>query len=173
MYVYYTEAVVFTFDNVRTLLNIKYIIDIPQKKTFDSLPLWRQKFDDRNEGWTLSMFFHFLTLQKSFSTFYRNYFQKYFLQETEGQIACASWSVARAISRRNGRSRKCNHQSPITINNHNHQSPITLTKHQSQILIITTIIIFRSLKCKDKKLQRRLSPGIQHLVYESLPCLVP
>ena len=79
MYIYDTEAVVFTFDNVRTLLNIKHIIDIPQKKTFDSLPLWRQKFDDRNEGWILSMFFplthsegkfsHSLTLQKSFSTF--------------------------------------------------------------------------------------------------------
>ena len=79
MYIYDTEAVVFTFDNVRTLLNIKHIIDIPQKKTFDSLPLWRQKFDDRNEGWTLFKFFplsnsegnilNFQILQESFSTF--------------------------------------------------------------------------------------------------------
>jgi len=37
MYYNGAKAVIFTYD-------------ITQKKTFDSLPLWRQKFDDRNEG---------------------------------------------------------------------------------------------------------------------------
>jgi len=37
MYYNGAKAVIFTYD-------------ISRKKTFDSLPLWRQKFDDRNEG---------------------------------------------------------------------------------------------------------------------------
>ena len=65
MYYNGAKAVIFTYDITRVnykkkkqkKTRVKYqnifnitVIDVSQKKTFDSLPLWRQKFDDRNEG---------------------------------------------------------------------------------------------------------------------------
>ena len=59
MYYQGAKAVIFTYDitkvilstQIKTLSGVILMSDgITQKRTFDSLPMWRQKFDDRNEG---------------------------------------------------------------------------------------------------------------------------
>ena len=62
MYYHGAKAVIFTYDITQvqnlcinssaTGVNRAFIFthDITQKRTFDSLPRWRQKFEERNEG---------------------------------------------------------------------------------------------------------------------------
>ena len=54
MYYHGAKAVIFTYDITEVIL-LSHIIPmfthyLTQKRTFDSLPRWRQKFEERNEG---------------------------------------------------------------------------------------------------------------------------